>query len=129
MIRHTPCLTTTNPHSLAKQNNQYIAIKINRMDNTANDESIMVIIQALLKAILKEEVPSVQIIALVTSKLLDPITRKQGNIPASIETRIIRRYVHKGALTKDNFHGLLHLVQTPKPLDIFGNNKLHKVLS
>ena len=97
------------------------------MDNTANDESIMAIIQPLLKAILKE-VPSVQIIALVTSKLLDPITRKQGNIPASIETRIIRRYVHKGALTKDNFHGLLHL-QTPKPLDIFGNNKLHKVLS
>ena len=97
------------------------------MDNTANDESIMAIIQPLLKAILKE-VPSVQIIAPVTSKLLDPITRKQGNIPASSETRIIRGYVQKGALTKDSFHVLLHL-QTPQPLDIFGNNKLHKVLS
>ena len=100
-------LTTTNPHSLAKQYIQNIAIKINRMDNTANDESIMAIIQALLKAILNK-VPSVQIIAPVTSKLLDPITRKQGNIPASIETRIIRRcYVHKVALPKDNFHGWL----------------------
>jgi hypothetical protein len=48
------------------------------MDNTANDESIMVIIQALLKAILKEEVPSVQIIALVTSKLLDPSYHKKA---------------------------------------------------
>ena len=87
----------------------------------------MAMIRALLKDILKE-VPSVQIIAPVTSKLLDPITRKQGNIPASSETRIIRGYVQKGALTKDSFHVLLHL-QTPQPLDIFGNNKLHKVLS
>ena len=82
------------------------------MDNTANDKSIMAaIIRALLMAILKEA-PSVQIIAPVTSKLLDPITRKQGNIPASIETRVIRHYMHKGAFTKDYFHGLLHL-QTP----------------
>ena len=81
------------------------------MDNTANDESIMAIIWAFLKAILNE-VPSVQIIAPVTSKLLDLITRKQGNIPASIETRVIRHYMHKGAFTKDYFHGLLHL-QTP----------------
>ena len=50
-------LTTTNPHSLAKQYIQNIAIKINRMDNTANDESIMAIIQALLKAILKKYHP------------------------------------------------------------------------
>ena len=78
------------------------------MDNTANDESIMAIIQPLLKAILKE-VPSVQIIALVTSKLLDPITRKQGNIPASIETRVIRHYVHKGVLTKDYYFICKHL--------------------
>ena len=120
-------LATTNPHSLAKQNDQYIAIKINCMDNTANNESVMAIIRALLKAILNK-VPSVQIIAPVTSKLLNPITRKQGNIPASSETRIIRGYVQKGALTKDSFHVLLHL-QTPQPLDIFGNNKLHKVLS
>ena len=90
----------TNSPSMGILTNKYIAIKINRTDNTANDESIMAIIQSIFKAILKAA-PAAQIIAPETNKLLDPITRKQGNIPDSIETRVIRRYVHKDSLTKD----------------------------
>ena len=111
---------TTKSPSMGILTNKYIAIKINRTDNTANDESIMAIIRAIFKSILKA--------APETNKLLDPITRKQGNIPDSIETRVIRRYVHKGSLTKDYFHGLIHL-STPQPMDILGNDKIQKVLT
>lgn len=112
---------TTKSPSMGILTNKYMAIKINRPDNTANDESIMAIIQAIFKSILKAA-PEAQIIAPETNKLLEPITRKQGNIPDSIETRVIRRYVHKGSLTKDYFHGLIHL-STPQPMDILGNDQ------
>ena len=84
----------------------------------------MAIIRAVFKAILKAA-PEAQIITPETNKLLDPITRRQGNISDSIETRVIRRYVHKGSLTKDYFHGLIHL-STPQPMDILGNEKIQK---
>ena len=87
----------------------------------------MAIIRAVFKAILKAA-PEAQIITPETNKLLDPITRRQGNISDSIETRVIRRYVHKGSLTKDYFHGLIHL-STPQPMDILGNEKVQKVLT
>ena len=110
----------TNSPSMGILTNKYIAIKINRTDNTANDESIMAIIRAIFKSILKA--------APETNKLLDPITRRQGNISDSIETRVIRRYVHKGSLTKDYFHGLIHS-STPQPMDILGKEKVQKVLT
>jgi hypothetical protein len=40
-----------------------------------------------------------------------PITREDGNIPAAIEIKAIRRYVHKGTMTtKDtlSWHSLYH---------------------
>ena len=85
----------------------------------------MAIIRAIFKAILKAA-PEAQIIAPETNKLLDPITKKQGNVPDSIETRVIRRFVHQALLTKDYFHGLLH-VSIPQPMDILGNDKIQKV--
>lgn len=104
----------------------FVSFKIAQSDESASDTSIMTIVRATIKAILKTE-RDINIIAPTIQNQPPMITRKNGCIPAAEETKLIRQYIHKGIMTKEAFHGILSIEKEPILLDLLTHAKLKKL--
>lgn len=85
----------------------YLDFRITR-DHHSNDETIMTIVQATLKALLKST-PKMKILPQEQAKDMPIISHFNGTLPQAIDTRAIRKYVHKGNMNASNFFGILKI--------------------
>ena len=74
--------------------------------NKDKDKTIMAVVCAMMKALLKSTT-KLEITSQEHEIELPIITRTSSTLPNALETRVIRKYIHKGNITHGNFSGVI----------------------